>query len=471
MQIRCYNYLKKHNSTSRPEASAVAVTFEVDLKRNTSINNPIFLLDIGDAAFNYNYIYWTEMGTYYFVDDVVYGNTYIKEIVCSCDVLATARQYIINQTAFVKYSSLNYDPYIKDDRVQPTSDIETVVSPVNMSGEIVTPAYSSTSCYLLTTINNSGVCNYLLSATELRYLGQEIIDHADDIIGNNKKYFQDAHASLIKLQVIPWSVSILTSAHVIGGTPVSVVLGGYQTGQSGYLVDFNSVYVADDHVDIPTRPDDFTRIEPYCEAKINMPLIGTQEISLAEVQDVSRLYFRYISNILSGDTTVILFKGSSDIDKASVIGTYTGNVNFEIPLGYISSKNATGAITGAAGVGAAVAAVATGGSAAVVAGGISAAVASFASYMQKTTSMIGAFGGNGAAFGSTRFTFTIYKHGLTVDPDDLRQLYGRPCGKVLNLSSLVNGYVQTSEFELQAPFDAEMTSQVNRLMDNGVYLY
>ena len=471
MQIRCYNFLKKHNSTVRPEASAIAVTFEVDLKRNTSINNPIFLLDIGDAAFNFNYIYWPEMGTYYFVDDVIYGNTYIKEIVCSCDVLATARQYIINQSAFVKYSSLNYDPYIKDDRVQPTSDIETVAKYNSFAGLIARPTNSGTYCYLFTTINTEGVTSYVVSWNSLVYLGNEIIANATDIIGNLKQFFQSAKDSILKVQCIPWSLSGLQGAGVVGSNASYIQLGSYNTLIEGYKVSSNGVLVSSDFIDIPTRPDDFTRIEPYCEGKMHLPLLGDIDLSLSEVQDVNKLYFTYISNVLSGDTTCVIYKGSSDIDKATIITTVSGNVNFELPMGYVAQLNPSGTLSGAAGVGAAVAAVVTGGSAAVVAGGISAAVASFGSYLTKTSSSVGGYGGNASAFDTQKMSVVLYKHGLTVDPADLTQLYGRPCGKVLNLSTLVNGYVQTSEFELQAPFDEEMTSQVNRLMDNGVYLY
>lgn len=470
MQIRCYNFLKKHNSTVRPEPSTIAVTFEVDLKRNTSINNPIFLLDIGDTAFNYNYIYWPEMGTYYFVDDVVYGNTYIKEIVCSCDVLATARQYIINQDAFVKYSSLNYDPYIKDDRVQPTSEIETLVKYNSFSGLISRPNNTGTYCYLFTTVNSTGVASYVVAWNTLRYIGAELMTNANSIIGNAKEFFSNAKDSILKVQCIPWSLSALQGAGLVGSTPSYIEIGGLSTTIEGYLVDSSGVFVSSDFIDIPSRPDDFTRIEPYCEGKMHLPLLGDVDLSLSEVQDVNKLYFTYISNVFSGDTTCIIYKGNSDIEKAQIVTTASGNVNFELPLGYITSSNPTGAITGGAGVGTAIAGIVSGGTAAIV-GGIGAAVASFASYMSKTSSSIGAFGGNASAYDTYKLSVVVYKHGLTVDPDDLRQLYGRPCGKVLNLSSLVNGYVQTSEFELQGPFDAEMTSQVNRLMDNGVYLY
>lgn len=468
MIIRCYNFKKRHNDTLRPIAE-VSVQFTVYVKRNTSVNNPIFLLDIGNSEFSYNYIYVVDWDMYYWVDDIVYGNNNIKEVVCSIDPLATARDEIVAAMAFVKYSSLNYDPYIKDDRVQPTSEIETLVSTVNYDGLISTPENSSTYCYVITTVNDEGVCSYLINYTTLKYLGDEIINHADDITGVLKQFFTDAHSAIVKLQVIPWSRTALSGAGVIGSNTIPIKLGGYTTGQEGYLINASATFIDEDSVDVPTLPNNFTRIEPYCDAKIHLPLMGVHDLSLSEIADVNSVHYRYISNVLTGATACILYKGSN-INNGKIIASLSGNVNFDIPLGYISSQNPTGIISGGVGAGTAIAGIIAGASSAVVVGGIGAAVASFASYLTKTASSIGSFGGNASAYDCNRVSIVVYKHGLTENPTDLIGRYGGPCGKVLPLSSLVGGYVQTSQFELISGFDAELVSEVNRLLDSGIYL-
>lgn len=467
MIIRCYNFKKRHNDTLRPTAE-ISVQFNVYLKRNTSVNNPIFLLDVGSSEFSYNYIYVVDWNMYYWVDDVVYGNENIKEVVCSIDSLATARDEIVAAMAFVKYSSLNYDPYINDDRIKPTSLIETVVSNNSFQGMIVTPDNSATYCYVLTTVNKEGLTSYLVSRNTLEYIGDVLIDHADDVIGNMKEFFTSAKDSIIRIQCIPWSLTALQGAGLVGANPVFIELGAYDTRTiEGYLINSSGVLVNSDFVDIPSRPDNFTRIEPYCEGKIHIPLLGTMDLSLSELQDVNKLYFRYISNILSGETTCILFKGDSDINKAKVIATASGNVNFDLPIGALTQSNPTGLVTG---IGSLLATTALASTAAAVVGGIAAAVASFASYFSKTPSSIGGFSGNASAYDSIKLSVIIYKHGLTEDPANLINRYGGPCGKVLALSSLVGGYVQTSQFELISGFDAELVSEVNRLLDSGIYL-
>lgn len=466
MLIRLYTFTKRHNSTARPDENATYHELDVTMKRNTSINAPIFLLDFEGELPEYNYLVIPSLRLYYYIDDIVIGNNDVMEFVCKMDFLATARPYINASTAFVKYSSSDYDPYLKDDRIQPTAEVTSVVSSNNLSTYIVDhPEYSSTYCYLLTTLNEDyGVVHYVINQTVLNYLCRAIVQDGDSIIGGVKQIFADAKDAIIKLQLIPWSRSALGLSNA---NPVDIKLGGYTvTGVTGYVLDANATYKVDDFVQIPSLSDDFTKVEPYCEAKLHIPLLGTHDLSLAELADTTKLYFRYICNVATGAATCIIWKGNAALDNSAtkIIGCFNGSVNAEIPLGYAVSSNPTGLVSGGAALAAAVI-----GSGAVTVGGIAAAVASFGSYFTKSASVIGAFGGQTSAYDSHRLQISVYKRGLSDDPDNLRVLYGRPCGKVKNITDL-SGYCQTSQFELLAPFDDGIIQEVNRLMDAGVYL-
>lgn len=465
MIIRLYTFTKRHNSTARPEGAPYH-ELEVVLKRNTSINAPTFLLDFNGVIPEYNYLVIPSLRLYYYIDDYVIGNNDILEIVCKIDALASAKPYIKASSAFVKYSSSNYNVYLKDDRIQPTADLVSVSKANNFSGIIVDhPEYTSTYCYLLTTLNDDyGVVHYVINQTVLNYLCGRIVADGDSIIGGVKQIFADAKDSIIKLQIIPWT---LTALGLSSANPVDIKLGGYTcTGITGYVLDANATYVSSDFVEIPTLPDDFTKVEPYCEAKIHIPLLGSQDLPLSELADTKKLYFKYICNVATGAATCILYKGNINVDSADtkIISTINGSVNAEIPLGYAVSSNPTGLVSGGAAVAAAVI-----GSGAITVGGIAAAVASFSSYFTKSASVIGSFGGQTSAYDSHRLQISVYKRGLSDDPDNLRVLYGRPCGKVLSLAELT-GYCQTSQFELMAPLDDGIVQEVNRLMDAGVYL-
>lgn len=471
MKIRLWNFTKKHNSTARPSGLAY-IDVDVNFKRQTSINNPTFQL-VWDGIPQYNYIEISSLHTYYYIEDIQVGINNIFELICKIDALATARPYIIGSRAFIKYSSSNYDVYLKDDRIQPSAELQSLVSNNNFSALFNThPEYTSSYSLLLTVLNGdsnsneAGIRHYLINATVLRYLCENIANHGDSIIGGVKQVFADAKDSILKLQLVPWSVDGLQSAQIIGSNTAPISIGTYDTGQEGYIIGANAVYSSDDFIDIPSRPDDFTRVEPYCEAKIHIPLIGTYDLSLSELADTNRLYFRWFANIASGKACCIIWKGNADINNSNVkiIGSYDGNINADVPLGFATSQNPIGALAGGVSLAAALL-----GSGALTIGGIAASVASFASYFTKQASVINAFGGNASAKDNLKLSVYLMKRGLSEDPDNLRILYGRPCGKVLDISSLT-GFVQTSQFELSAPLDDGIIQAVNSKMDAGVYL-
>lgn len=471
MIIRLWNFTKRHNSTARPSGGG-SVDVEVVFKRLTSINNPTFQI-MWEGIPQYNYVEVPSLHMYYYIEDIQIGINNIFELVCKIDVLATARPYILNSSCFVKYSSSNYDEYLKDDRIQPTAALESLVSNNTFASLFNThPEYTSSYSLLLTVLNGdannntAGIKHYLINQTNLRYICERLVADGSSIIGGTKQIFADAKDSLIKLQLVPWSVSGLQASQIIGANTSPIYLGDYDTGQEGYMVDANAVYSSDDFIDIPSRSNNFTRVEPYCEAKIHIPLIGTYDLSLSELADVNRIYFRYIANIASGKATCILWKGNPDINNSAVkiIGSYDGNINADVPLGYSTSSNPTGLLTG--GVSLAAAAL---GSGALTIGGIAGAVASFASYFTKQASVVNAFGGNASAKDNLKLSVYLLKRGLSEEPENLRLLYGRPCGKVLNLNTLT-GYCETSQFQLEAPLDDGIIQAVNSKMDAGVYL-
>ena len=470
MQIRLYNYIKKHNSSARPPSDGGTLV-DIVLKKQTSFNAPVFILKLSGVP-QYSYVYWIDINHYYFINDIVSVNNDMWELHCEVDALATARQYIINENAFVKYSTNVYNEYLKDDRIQATSEIESFVSNNDFSSQFQTPSGSG-DYYLLTVLNGentsgtAGIKHYMINNNNIRYLCEKLVADGDSIIGGIKQIFADAKDSLLKLQLIPWSVSAMQQQGLIGSNTSYIYLGDYDTGQSGYMMEAGATYKTDDFIDIPSRDDNFTRIEPYCEAKIHIPLLGVYDLSLSELEDTNRIYFRYICNIASGKVTCILWKGSAIITDSNVkiIGSYDGNVNVEVPLGYATSQNPTGLLTG--GISLAAAAI---GSGALTLGGIAGAVASFSSYFTKQASVVGSFGGNASAYDSLKMSIYLIKRGLSEQPENLALLYGRPCGKVLNMQDCLDGYVETSQFQLSGPFDDAITQRVNSLMDSGVYL-
>lgn len=114
MDIILYkNFAKKDNSTRRP--SGAGERFSCVLKDNTSVTDPIVLLDLSDKTdfTKYTYAYIPMFSRYYFVVDMV-ADGLLWSVVLRCDVLATYKTEIGNSSLYVLRSAAAYDGRIID---------------------------------------------------------------------------------------------------------------------------------------------------------------------------------------------------------------------------------------------------------------------------------------------------------------------------------------------------------------------
>lgn len=107
------NFSKRKNSTLTP--SSEGTTINVELKRETSISNPTFLIsgDVGNYV-GLNYVYC--LGRYYFVSDITSVRNDLFTISGIIDVLATYKSQIGAYNCFVERCSNNsaFDVYVPD---------------------------------------------------------------------------------------------------------------------------------------------------------------------------------------------------------------------------------------------------------------------------------------------------------------------------------------------------------------------
>lgn len=114
MDIILYkNFAKKDNSTRRP--SGTGETFSCVLKDNTSVTDPVVLLDLSDKTdfTKYTYAYIPMFSRYYFVVDMV-ADGLLWSVVLRCDVLATYKTEIGNSLLYVLRSAADHDGRILD---------------------------------------------------------------------------------------------------------------------------------------------------------------------------------------------------------------------------------------------------------------------------------------------------------------------------------------------------------------------
>ena len=89
LTLTLYAFTKRKNSTAIPTDAGVVV--DVVLKKETSFNNPVFVLHGGMPTATYAQF----QGAYYFIDDLISVRDDIWELVCSIDPLGTLRAGIM----------------------------------------------------------------------------------------------------------------------------------------------------------------------------------------------------------------------------------------------------------------------------------------------------------------------------------------------------------------------------------------
>lgn len=102
------SFSKPQNSTKQP--TGTPAYYDVKMKRDTSLLNPVFIIDGVNLAATYCRL----NGRYYFIDDIVLQNGSIYELHCHVDSLATWKSTIGSSTQYVLRSSYASDGSIVD---------------------------------------------------------------------------------------------------------------------------------------------------------------------------------------------------------------------------------------------------------------------------------------------------------------------------------------------------------------------
>lgn len=118
---------------------------------STSILEPVFKLantgDIGSDTVGYwrkfNYLHCPNLGRWYYINDIIYLSGGIVELHCTCDVLMTYSDIILNSTQVVDRSEKLQSPLLIDDQMPFNNGTYTEIY------NLKTPYYSNHTTYLL----------------------------------------------------------------------------------------------------------------------------------------------------------------------------------------------------------------------------------------------------------------------------------------------------------------------------------
>lgn len=451
MELKLYNFSKRSNSTKVPAESS-AFTTNVTLKENTSLYSPSFLL-AGNPT-NYNYCKWN--GKYYYINDYIYEGRNTYTITCTMDVLATYKSSILASSAFVLYSSSNYDVTVPDTRLsmkaEPTYRKNT--KDLYYQGDTTNHTLRGNGYFSVSYIGQPPTATE--PSTVLGFDFNNFRTIARDInsrgiseffaTGYMNKLLNNASQAITDVKFIPVSLTaqaLEQNTHqIILGADCALPSYGYVLGRHEYSTTIN----------IPWQFDDFRNRSQYTELLLGLPGVGVVTLNPDNYIGYNSITVRAMIDEKSGDITY-------DI---SGLERFQCNISKNIHISTGSNPGLLSLVNGVAGV---AAGVATGHYASAAATGFNAV---FSTFSHNGGSVGGATGNTGYSI-QNQVTLESCSHNTTIEPSAMAVTYGRPCNKVLSLANLT-GYVQTRDARVSVNASDEVNDSINNMLDGGIYI-
>lgn len=467
MNILLYReFSKRRNSTKQP-INVESVSKDVKLKDKCSILNPHFFL--ADAE---QYVYLKAWDYYYFIDSVEYDINGASYITCTIDVLASFKSAILGTSAFVKYSSSDYDENIIDNRIT-----QLITSDFDVNEDVTLPLFNSEGCYIITVTNdNIGVTNYCMSRTEFNAFTAWLTDLAGTIVGDIIDQFQSIMNSIHTVRWLPISKNELPVRPGGEGAFIEIGKANISTITGNALVD-EPLIVKSTSLAIPWKYTDFRRYSTFTTIYLTLPFVGKVEIDPLEIVDNNELYVSYIINVTTGSAVVIVNVRDGTSLLGRIIGTYSATLGRTLPIS-ITSIDGEGALAGAIALVTAGTAMGAEAAAGLLTEGLflehgrdmlKGELKGVLAQVKGTTTSVGTYGGTYYEYLIPTPTITVISKDTRTTPSEVTELYGRPCNKVLQIGTL-SGYVETTGFSINIPSLLEIKNLINKYMDNGIYL-
>jgi hypothetical protein len=122
-------------------------TYSCALKDDTSVLDPVIIIQTSDNIYTYNYMYISDFGRYYFINDIVSLNNNRWMIKAHVDVLETYKSSILANEAVIRRQDKLFNLYLDDSdfHVLNYERVQTLKFPAN--------AFSKNLTYVLV-VNN-----------------------------------------------------------------------------------------------------------------------------------------------------------------------------------------------------------------------------------------------------------------------------------------------------------------------------
>lgn len=461
MQITLGNMKKKKNSTKNVFNSGdTTYTFDVQLKENTSIRAPIFLINFKKQYKNDNFNYCKFNGFCYYIDDIVYVSGDLYEIHCSMDLLASYKNVIKNAKGRVLYctNSSAYNDKEDDPRFSPTDlnvyATSNQLASLRNSGAFFTNdnVFSGhydlwdihANTYVLQAKSTVGLRTYILNQNDFEQLMEDMASTFWSGVGN---FGKDLQNYIVGCDLIPINYNNLIShlTHSEIGGKIPMYLGNDTVGTTEYYAIPNLTvlgFLGDISIPRQSGLPFFMYSNKWNKAQLITPG-GVTDLNLDMGWRTGSIHFSTKWDIPTGDINVRFQLHTESSETGSFNDSY-GNTyyecNFNInsdAMGLVQKRKTIGSLAEqAVGTGLSLSAAALGGGYAMGAMGMGAGISKIAgvgqmrklekasgfSHLNSNTSLkqginetINEFGGLGGASNIISTGMIVNKMNKTID--------------------------------------------------------
>lgn len=451
MDVTAYTFFnKRKNSTKRPSGGHKR---NVVLLDDVSLYSPVFQSEYWD--YNDNYCYWANR--YYYVTDVVTLRQNLFEVHCEIDPLATWKDDIMATTAFVTFSTSDFDIGIPDYRL--SSD------PITITKSASTPVFPDLNeAYVVTYIGTESCPSVGISEDTLKNLQRKMM--SDKFVETCRDWYK-------KLITTGETDGLITSnlvASLVGNTSntvtsciympkfyghkgQSIVLAGdFWTGLVGTIPyhALSETY----KISIPWAfpSGDFRNRAQFTTLAIYLPGYGFIALNADNYQGQSEIPVQATLDSFTGEITYLV--------DGKAKGTCT--TGYPIQVGTSQKGNVMGAVSG-------VAQAAQSAYSGNVAGAIGGGFNAVRSAIGVDPSSVGSMGGSSSFECYKNILVLVMAHNTNVDPSTVAGTIGRPLNAVRQIGKL-SGYVQTADVEVPTTAPDEYKTVINDSLNGGMYI-
>lgn len=473
MEIVLYKFNKKVNSTAVPSSSG-SLSMTCQVKTPSSIVSPTVQLTKATDPTEYNYAYIPAWKRYYFIQNITYAlGVWVLNL--SVDVLASFRQQILNSSQYVLRSASDSDGSIIDHNY-PTkaSSVKGLSYGGNVTINAGTPVSGYfdgillTGCYVIQVYSNnsSGVTTYAMNQTAFNSLMSNLLNYVpgdiDDVSSGIAKQLFDPLQYIVSVQWFP------RFPDKDAGTAVSSIsFGGYAIGVGGTCKTFDQTawdrmycdITVPKHADASSYP--YMQLSPFSNYELYFEPFGTIPLDSTKLYGVNTIRCNWYLEYQKGMAHLSVTDAA---DGTNVIATADAVFGIDIPIAQLTADYIGAGSSMLRGAGNAVLDLAVGN----IFGAIGNTVATIG---QGVASMIPTVSGKGTPGSFLIFRGEAprieYQFMNVVGRDNSR--FGSPLCRTALLSTL-SGFTVCSDASIESSSTATERSQIEILLNNGVYI-